>query len=59
VKVKIGKEISEISQAELKEVSSKCAQDLYFSTGEGLDYFHTKNRMREIRKEIKRRGSTK
>ena len=55
MKVKVGKEIIELTVDELKEAFDDCARDIYFSDGQGLDWFNAQNRMSALRKEIRRR----
>jgi len=55
MKVKVCKELSKLSKKELKESFNDCAKDVYFSTGQGLDFYNASNRMKEIKKEVRLR----
>jgi len=55
MKVKVLKDLNELSHNELKYAFNECAKDVYYSTGQGLDYANAETRMSAIRKELKSR----
>ena len=55
MKVNVLKNLNKVSRKELKYAFNECTKDLYYSTGQGLDYANAEIRMSAIRKELKNR----
>ena len=55
MKVNVLKNINKLNRKELKYAFNEVAKNLYYSTGEGLDFANNENKMNAINKELKRR----